>query len=361
MAIARFLYNNLITSETMITVSSLRTGLVTAALKEGTGSATLNPSGSFSGATDLEYTIEIDSVAGGAEIGQATFRWSDGSGGWNASGVLTSAVNITLNNGVQINWTAGAGADFVIADTWYLKGVNLFNAGKMIDLDRDHRYRSWVLEAPNTITIDLATAQEVKAFILYDHNLSSTATITLQGDAAATFDSDGGNPQFTEAVTWGLDKILHYLSTATTKRYWRIRINDVAGNADGFIEIGELFLGSYIELSRNYAIGFRRTKDLIVTSNRTPYGVGRDHFYNVATNFDINFRVMLAADITLLEAMITAITDRSAGTYDPFWFDEDPDEADKIWMMKIKSLPTSHRGRTWYDMGMKMEEVLRSV
>ena len=43
----RFLYNNLITDESMFTVSSLRTGLVTAALKEGTGSATLNPSGNY--------------------------------------------------------------------------------------------------------------------------------------------------------------------------------------------------------------------------------------------------------------------------------------------------------------------------
>jgi len=144
---ARFLYDNLITDESMLSVSSLRLGIVTAALKDGTGSAVLNPSGNYSGTTDLEYIIEIDSIAGGAEVGQATFRWSDGGGSWDASSVTTSATNILLNNGIYINWTTGSGADFVVGDRWYFKGINLFNAGKMIDLNRDHRYRSSGLDS----------------------------------------------------------------------------------------------------------------------------------------------------------------------------------------------------------------------
>ena len=147
MSKSRFLFQNLITSENNISVSSLRAGIVTAALKEGTGSAVLNTSGNYSGTTDLEYIIEIDSIAGGAEVGQATFKWSDGGGTWNASGVTTSAVNILLSNGIYINWTTGSGADFVVGDKWYLKGINLFNAGKMIDLNRDHRYRSAGLDS----------------------------------------------------------------------------------------------------------------------------------------------------------------------------------------------------------------------
>ncbi len=73
----RFLFSNFITDESMLAVSSLRTGIVTSALKEGTGSAILNTSGDYGGSTDLEYIVEIDSIAGGAEVGQATFRWSD--------------------------------------------------------------------------------------------------------------------------------------------------------------------------------------------------------------------------------------------------------------------------------------------
>jgi len=146
MADHRFLYNNLIVSEPMISVSSLRVGIVTSAKKNGTGSAVITTSGNFSGATDLEYIVEIDSIAGGAEVGQATFRWSDGGGTWDASGVTTPAVATLLNNGVNIAFTTGAGADFVVGDKWYFKGINLFNAGKMVDYDRDHIYRSAELD-----------------------------------------------------------------------------------------------------------------------------------------------------------------------------------------------------------------------
>ncbi len=148
----RFIYDNLVSTESMITVSSLRIGLVTTAKKEGTGSAVITTSGNYSGATDIEYIVEIDSIAGGAEVGQATFRWSDGGSVWDASGVTTPAAATELNNGVKIAFTTGAGADFVVGDKWYFKGVNLFNAGKMIDRDRDHRYRSSSLDSDVIMT-----------------------------------------------------------------------------------------------------------------------------------------------------------------------------------------------------------------
>ena len=112
----RFLYDNLIASELMISVSSLRNGIVTAAKKEGTGSAIITTSGNFSGSIDAEYIVEIDSIAGGAEVGQATFRWSDGGAAWNGSGILTAALATLLNKGTYVAFTTGAGADFVVGD-----------------------------------------------------------------------------------------------------------------------------------------------------------------------------------------------------------------------------------------------------
>ena len=144
---ARFIYENLVEDETMISVSSLRNGLVTSAKKEGTGSAVITTSGNFRGSTDLEYIVEIDSIVGGAEVGQATFKWSDGGGTWDATGVTTPATATELNYGVMIAFTTGAGADFVVGDKWYFKGINLFNAGQMLDRDRDHIYRSEDLDS----------------------------------------------------------------------------------------------------------------------------------------------------------------------------------------------------------------------
>jgi len=355
----RLLYDNLITSEDMISVSSLRYGLVTAAVKVGTGSATLNTSGNYSGATDLEYIIEIDAVAAGAEIGQATFRWSDGSGGWNAAGVATSATNITLNNGVTINWTAGAGADFVAGDIWYLKGVNPFNAAKMIDLDRDHRYRSLTLDSPNTITIDLGSAQEFDALAIVDHNLTSAATITLEADDAATFDSDGGSPQVSESVTWTSGTILHYL-TAATKRHARCLISDGA-NPDNHIEVGDLFLGKYLELTNNFIYGGSRPTTALVSRNKTPYGVGAARFYNLQKEFSYTFENLPSADITALEALLEAISDRTTGIIKPVLFNEDSDDLTAVWLVDIEQIPRENTFHQRYASELQMLEVMRSV
>jgi hypothetical protein len=358
---ARFLYNNLITSESMITVSSLRSGVGTQAKKAGAGSATLTPSGAYSGATDKEYILEIDSVAAGKEIGQATFRWSNGGGSWNASAVATSAANILLESGIYVKWVAGAGNDFELGDKWTLKGVNLYNANALIDRDRDHRYRSAALGAPNTITLNLGSAQAFDSLVIYDHNLTSGATIVIEADAAATFDSGGGSsPQVSEAVTWAAAKILHYLAASQTKHYARLKITDAA-NPAGYIEIGDLFLGPYLQLTRNYVEGFSANIDFVMDANKTKFRVGKDRFYNFQQLFTLNFNRLPAADIALMKAMIAALGNRDTGRLDPFWFNLDSATPADTWLMKIIKLPVKNRTLTYYDMPLEMAEVLDSV
>ena len=352
----RFLYNNLITDESMLTVSSLRYGIVTAALKEGSGSATLNPSGNYTGLTDREYILEIDSIAGGAEVGQATFRWSDGSGSWNASGVSTSAVNITLNNGVNVNWSSGSGADFVVGDLWYLKGINLFSLAKMLDLDRDTRYRSSILEAPNTLTVDLGSPQQVKALILFDHNLTAAATITVKANSSDSW----GAPAFSEAITWSAGKILHYLSTPQTYEFWQLQISDPA-NAYSYIEIGEIFLGSFLELSANYLEGYSRPTKFLQSVNQTQYGITRKRFFNQQKTFRFNYTHMAPADVASMEALVDAICSRSSGIINPIWFNSDSAVPADTWLVSLDALPIQNSKLSYFDMPLQFTEVLQSV
>jgi len=356
----RLLYDNKIT-DAMITVSSLRYGLVSSALKAGTGSATLNPAGNYTAQTDKEYIIEIDSVAAGNEIGQATFKWSDGAGGWNATGVATSALATALNNGVTVSFTAGSGNDFELGDTWYFKAVNMFKPGNLIDMARDARYRSKELEAPNTITIDLGAPTEIEALILYDHNMTAAAAITLEADAAATFDSGGGGaPELSEAVTWAADKIIHYLAAATTKQYWRIKITDAA-NPDTYIEIGELFLGPYLELTKNMELGEKKPFRLIADNNTTPYGVKRRRFYNIARSWSISVQKLSSADIALLTDMLAAANSRATGIAKPFFYNDDSAVPANTWLVEIDGMDLSRPLNDYQSVELPMNEVLKTV
>ena len=352
----RFIYDNLITAASMITASSTRYGLVSDALKDGTGSAVMATSGAHTGDEDKEYTVEIDSVAGGAEVAQSTFRWSNGGGSWNASGVTTAATNIELENGVNIKWTSGTGDDFVIADKWYLKAIVPFGVQHMIDLHRDTRYRSSELESPNTLIVDLGSAQEVKALVIYDHNFTSGVTLTLEGHTADAW----GAPDFQESVTYNADKIVHYLSSATTKRYWRLSVTDAA-NTDDYIEIGELMLASYFEPSRTFAWGAKRELGAVLAAQVTPYGIKRRRFYNLRDRFSYHFNQLTATDIASFRTMFETVTDRDDGTIKPVVWTPDTASASDSWLVELERLAWAERFTDQNPADIDMAEVLRSV
>lgn len=202
-----------------------------------------------------------------------------------------------------------------------------------------------------TINIDLGSAQEVKVLVIYDHNLTSAATITLIGVDPTILN---------ESITWAADKILHYLAATTTKRYWQLQITDDT-NPDGYIRIGELFMGSYLELSKNYAEGFSKGFGLLYDENKTPYGVGKKRFYNRQRNFQYDYNYLLSADITLLEALLDAVADRDTGELNPFYFNEDSALPANNWLVDITELPEDHQERSYYKSSLQFVEVMRSV
>jgi hypothetical protein len=416
----RFLSNNLITDESLIAVSSLKLGVVTTALKEGTGSAILTPSGAFTYPVDLEYVVEIDGLGTG-ETGSSTFKWSDDGGAtWDVTGVPTPTIalaitdsscgegdgtynlifsganttpatgtytvsssiitvvnltgggtgypapptvatqsgdgivtasfaDLTLNNGVKVAWAAGTGADFVLGDKWYFKGINLYNPGKMLDFDRDSRFRTAVITA-TTITITFTGHQSPTVLILYDHNLAgASASVTLQGNHGAL-----------ENVTVTAGKILHYLATPVTpSETWVITIINTAPAT--YIEIGELFLGTYMEFSKNYKIGFGEEPGFLMDTNITSYGVDRDRFYAESKTFNYEFSVVPSADVTLKRAFVTALSSGSTGIFKRFWFNANSATPSDVIMAKLISWPHTHVGGDFYDMPLQITEVLKSI
>jgi hypothetical protein len=257
-----------------------------------------------------------------------------------------------------VNWTTGSGADFVVGDKWYFKGINSFSPNNMMNLDRDSRYRSDSGPSP-TLTIDLGIASEITTLVIGDHNFGSGATVLLEADAAATFDSGGGGaPQFSESVTCAAINTVHYLSVATTKRYWRLTLPSVYFSYD---EIGEIFLGPYLELSRNYLEGYAEDGSFLMGMNRTLFGVGKDRFYNIQRPFSLEYSGLVAADIAAMKTLLDTICDRSAGTFRPFYFNLDSDTPNDVYMVALESLPIKHLTADLYNISLVLREVLTSV
>ena len=86
----------------------------------------------------------------------------------------------------------------------------------------------------NTFSID--------AFGIVNHNLTSGATITLEGNATDVWTS----PSFQQVITWRSGVIFQYLSSVQTYRFFRIRIQD-SGNTEE-IKLGYISGGLYNEM-----------------------------------------------------------------------------------------------------------------
>lgn len=360
----RFLYDNLITAETMFTVSSLADGVVSLPMKGSTaaggpyGSAVMDTQRAFNGAVSLEYMVEIDSVFSGYEIGQASFRWSDNGGTtWNAQAITTTATWYSLNHNVEIKFTGGSGKDFEVGDSWHFIAFNHFKAGRMLDSDRDTRYRSSSLGSPNTITVDLGTAGSVSALVLIDHNLTASATITLKGNSS---DSGWGTPEFSNAVTYNADKILHYLSVATSKRYWRLEISD-GSNPDSYIEIGTLFLGPYLQLTKNVSMKQDRSVDVLDTSAETSFGLVRRKFHNLRRRWQYRYALLESADRSSLINMLTSISDTAEQKIKPVFFNPDADTPNDFYLAQLEGLPLKDSFSDRTDVDIKLKEVISSV
>lgn len=106
------------------------------------------------------------------------------------------------------------------------------------DIRLSRLYKS--LTTSINVVIDLGSDLTATAFFLANHNLTSSATITLEGNDTNAWTT----PTYTNSIAYSSDIIYEVFATQTY-RYWRIVIAD-ATNPDELIKFGGVFLGTYL-------------------------------------------------------------------------------------------------------------------
>jgi hypothetical protein len=321
---ARFLYENFVTGVSMITAGSQATGAVSSAEKtRGTGAATMYATGSFSHDADLDYIVQIDSVTPGVSVGQSTYRWktSETGAGWEASGVTTSATLTTLNHDVQVAWRAGSGDDFALEDTFQFFAVATYGTQHLLDLNPNTLFRSG---ATFPIVIDLGSAQNVKAFVLHNHNLvAGQSTLTLEGNTSDSW----GSPAYSQALTIA-DPLIYYLDE--TYRYWRLVPVD---GVLSYMQAGGLYLGDYLQLGSNAWWGSARNYAYTNRLQRNQPGVARQHAFARQNRLSLRYDKIDNTDLASLVTMQEAVTDvANTGKVSPVYVHLFNDESDTIFL-----------------------------
>lgn len=123
---------------------------------------------------------------------------------------------------------------------------------------RSYRWRSTSL-ANQTITLDNGSAQTISCVVLWDHNLttSATVTVTVSSDNVTYEDFNIGTPT-------AAGKLIIFGPTVE-RRYLKILIAD-ASNPNAYLSVGRVFVGDYYETEYNYSDGW--TIDVVNLSRR---------------------------------------------------------------------------------------------
>ena len=118
---------------------------------------------------------------------------------------------------------------------------------------------------------DLLTAYQYNFIAILNHNISSSATITLYGADDAAFSVN----LVSDVITYNANNIYFFLSAARTKRYVQLRIADPE-NSNSYLQIAVIYLGNYWEPSRKhgseYGYGMDEISEGEESDSRTYYG-----------------------------------------------------------------------------------------
>ncbi len=307
----RFLYNNLLTAANA-TPSEVAAGWITQATKEvAVGGAVGRPGGSYTGLTEKEWVVEIDSVAGGTSIGQATFRYSSNGGtSWAATGQATSTTPVTLASGITFVWVAAViGADFALGDRWRFKTILPHGLEAALDYqDRNRTFRTANVTGMKTVDIDLGAAAQARYAALLDHDFTSAVTAKIRGNSAASW----GTPPVDETIAYAAGKMARFLTTSpSTYRYWRFELTDAA-NPAGYLDLSTLFLGDYLELAtRKLSVipWDQRALRAGITADAKSTGYQRETVESIRQEFPLHYAFLTATDYDALVAMRDACWD----------------------------------------------------
>ncbi|RJX36472.1 MAG: discoidin domain-containing protein [Desulfarculus sp.] len=354
MASCRFMYDNFIADPAQLAVSSALPGLVGTPAPKALGAAICYADGEHSGDQDQVFSLEIDSVAAGSEVGQASFRWRRASAaGWEASGVATTDSLMDLADGVRVKWVTGEGPDFYLGDAWSLLAVGRQGPAALLDRDRDTAWRA-TGRAAEWLSADLGAARQVQALVLADHNLGGQAAATLKADDGP----DWQDPAFSQALSITRPHLVWFLEQSY--RHWRLELAD-PDNPQGLLRASLFYLGGFFQPSRTFQARYGRATVAGRRLTASDAGKLAGSSQGLAQGLSLSFPRLGGADVAGFEAMLAAVHQPSAGLISPLFFTPFADDpADTIYCLPGPELNRQQGPGGRWDLGLSLEEVVRT-
>lgn len=135
-------------------------------------------------------------------------------------------------------------------------------------------WRSLNVTGTKYLIWDMASAVPVTACVILNHNLTTGATASLQGSTNNSDWTSLGSFTMTRddgGTTIARDPLVLYIGTVSY-RYFRLVLADAA-NPAGYMSVARVFLGEFVEATRNYVLPWGVTPIDLSLKQRATNGV----------------------------------------------------------------------------------------
>ena len=165
--------------------------------------------------------------------------------------------------------------------------------------------------ASEYVQVDSGSSITCTVVVVAGHNFSGSAVVVIRAGSTATI--VGSAPSLSANVTYRSGIMLAYF-TSSADRYWRLTVEDPT-NPDGYVEIGRIFLGEYIQFSpsslHEFPVKHVRSDNVDFSITNQTYGeVGVEHL-ELSYEFPKSSNTMKVA--------VEALWDE-CGKHKPFFF-----------------------------------------
>lgn len=201
-----------------------------------------------------------------------------------------------------------------------------------------------------TLTLDAGSAVAVEVGVVTDHNLGASGTLTLQGHTADAWTA----PDVSEVLA-GDATIRIAFFASVSKRYWRLLIDDVATNTNGYTEIGVWWVSPAPEPSVTYSTGWTLRREPMTTLSTSISGATRRDERPQRRVWTLAWSEVPAADQVILAAWADAVD-----LGEPFFlaFDSEVTPTRTVYgFFTQKPLETNTSG-AYTDVGLEFAEAL---
>jgi hypothetical protein len=200
-----------------------------------------------------------------------------------------------------------------------------------------------------TVVVNFGAATAVTVIAIMGHNIASTATVLVEGNATDSW----GSPSVSETITYNEDIMMKFISTQSYQ-YWRFAFSGLTES----LSVGRLWLGEYSTIDPSSTLGLSVS---IKRDDTVVYGRGRQKYASIGAQWraiDVSFPPTSTTTLSIIQDLYETVGNHSSFIFCNFDDLRTYPLVEPLYGSLVGTLDFTHDKRMRFTYGLTIEEDL---